>query len=75
MDLELQAKRAIVTGGSRGIGRAVAREQKTADVIARRASETGLEPEEVERRMGNTIRLHRLTNQGTLSADRPPNVP
>jgi NAD(P)-dependent dehydrogenase (short-subunit alcohol dehydrogenase family) len=36
------------------------RTEKTPDVIARRAAETGLDPEEVERRMGNTNTVRRL---------------
>jgi NAD(P)-dependent dehydrogenase (short-subunit alcohol dehydrogenase family) len=35
------------------------RTEKTPEVITRRASETGLDPEEVERRMSNTNSLHR----------------
>jgi NAD(P)-dependent dehydrogenase (short-subunit alcohol dehydrogenase family) len=43
------------------------RTEKTPEVITRRAFETGLAPEEVERRMSNTNSLHRLIDASEVA--------
>ena len=59
MDLELKGKTAIVTGGSRGIGKAIARslagEGVDVAIVARSADALKLAAEEIAEQTGQTV--------------------
>jgi NAD(P)-dependent dehydrogenase (short-subunit alcohol dehydrogenase family) len=57
MDLELAGRAAIVTGGSRGIGKALTRTERTPAVVAAMAAQQGISEQAVEARMaeGNVL--------------------
>ena len=54
MDLQLSGKRAVVTGGSRGIGYAVA------DTLAAAGFAAGLDPREIEATLRSALRARGL---------------
>ena len=65
MDLELKSKRALVTGGSRGIGKAIER------VLARDATAlaaaAGLTAEAVEAKMAAANSIHHLVDAAEVA--------